>query len=748
MKMLLWNLIALFLLTTVVDGQTTAGSPTNDNNAILHGSVTDAQTGEPLAKVRVVVIGSDRKVITNAQGVFEIGNLAAGDVDLYISTIGYGLVKKRITMAAGEERDLRVALHQEASSLRDEMTIKAGPFSEHETNVASGYSLDKPELRALSTILVADPVRAAHGLPGVTGNDDFRSDFALRGAGFRRVGFFIDGLLLPENPTHNVAGHEDTGQISILNADTIASVTLLSGAFPSKYGDATAGLLQIETREGNRVKPAGRIAASLLSSSAVFDGPLPYKRGSWLIAARKSYLRYLVRFLNSDIEREPLSTDFTDGLAKAVYQLTPHHQVGVTFIAGSSNLNRNNRKPQFNLSDIFRTKTEVELIYANWDYDSGSSLTFRHRFFGLSGQFINRNHDENPLLEGKNPQWGVRSDIAFSISPDHRLETGIYLRIMQGKRSEKEYLPEPRVQVDFDRRASQQGYYLQDTWSNSRLRTALTVGARIDHTSMTGETIVTPRAALSFSPFENARIRLGWGQYSEFPNPDELFGIAGNPRLRGERATHYNASLEYFWGEKTRLIAEFFDREDKDLIFSLNETRLAGGRPSLIRTPFNNSVYGYARGFELSLHRRSANRFAGWFAYSYLSTRLHDQITGLNFVSDFDQRQIISIYGNYRFTNTINLSAQWRYGTGLPMVGFYREFSGYILPAADRNQMRMPPYSRLDVRANKDFYLKRSKLTLSSEIINVLRHENFRQNGRGRDRLLPFLPSIGLAFEF
>jgi outer membrane cobalamin receptor len=589
-------------------------------------------------------------------------------------------------------------------------------------------------------------------LPGVVGNDDFKSDFALRGAGFKRVGFFIDGLALPESPTHTIAGDENAGQLSILNADTVGSVALLSGAYPSKYGDNTAGLLQIETRDGNRVKPAGRIAASLLSSSALFDGPLANKRGAWLVTARKSYLQYVLDRLTEDEDDPGFAIDFTDAQGKVVYDLTAHHQIGLTAILSRSDFDPSDSRRNDGPNEIVKSDSRNAVIYAHWNYNDRSTLVVQTRLFGLGGVFGNQNPAGRRLEDGRIVHWGVRHDISLVAHPDHRIEGGVYLRALRGRGFEGRFTSTTPSQfvtlTSFNRRSSQQGYYLQDTWSSRRFQLALTGGVRIDHTELTGETVVTPRAALSFAPLEKTRIRFGWGQYSDFPDFGALFAVRGNPNLRAERSTHYNASIEQFISDKTRVVVEVYDREDKNLLFSLNENLIRNGRLATISFPFRNSLRGYARGLELSLQRRSANRLTGWLAYSYSKTRLRDSVTGLSFVSDFDQRHTISTYAGYRLTNTFNLSAQWRYGSGLPVVGFFREENGRVVFGSERNSLRLPVYSRLDLRLNKAFYFKRSKLTLSGELLNVLGRENVRQNGRGQEKLLPFLPSVGVAFEF
>jgi hypothetical protein len=744
----------LIMLLSIFPSLSPAATPIQENQdrerVTLRGKVTEAKTGEPFAKVKVIVIGSDRSTVTDHKGEFILPDLPPGEIELYITTIGYGLVKKRITLQTGEKNELQIALHQEATPQLDTVTIPSGPFHETETNAASEHTLNKTELQSLSTVLVADPVRAAQALPGVAGNDDFKSEFVLRGAGFRRVGFFIDGLSLPGNPTHTIYGDDDAGQISILNADTITSVSLFSGAYPSKYGDGTAGTIQIETRDGNRIKPSGRIAASLLSSSATFDGPMPGKRGAWLASARKSYLQYLLNALNEpEDEVEGFSIDFTDAQAKAVYDLTPQHQIGVNAIFGRSDFDPSDSRRDFGPNEIVRSNSRISLVYAHWNYSGGQRFSAQTRFFGLFADFDNANVSGLQLQNGQIRQGGVRSDISMMAHAEHRIEAGIYLRLLRGSGTERRYsLPAPITLSNFDRNGNQQGYYLQDTWSSKRFAFALTGGARIDHFELSGETVVTPRAALSFAPWENTTIRLGWGQCSDFPDLGQIFGSRGNANLRAERSTNYNIRAEHLINPQTKIVIEAYDREDRNLLFSLDDSLIQNGQPTFISAPFSNSLRGYARGFEFLLHRRSANRLTGWITYAYSTTRLHDRITGLSFVSDHDQRHTISAYGSYRFTNTFNLSGQWRYGSGLPMAGFFREVDGRLIIGSERNSVRLPAFSRLDLRAGKAFHFRRSKLTLTGEVINVFARDNYRQDGRRREKLLPFLPSVGVAFEF
>ncbi len=238
-----------------------------------------------------------------------------------------------------------------------------------------------------------------------------------------------------------------------------------------------------------------------------------------------------------------------------------------------------------------------------------------------------------------------------------------------------------------------------------------------------------------------------------------MFGRPGNPALKSERATHYNLSVERLFGNRTRVLAEVYDREDANLFFSLNEPRLTGTLLTFGGFPFQNSLSGHARGIELTFQRRSANKLAGWVSYAYSRTLLKDIRDGLSFVSDADQRHTVNAYGNYRITGTWNLSSEWRYGSGQPIPGFFRQVGAVYFLSNQRNTTRLPYYNRVDVRVSKAFLFKKWKLTLTGEVLNLLNRQNVRYAGfdfyslNGRvfgqlDRVLPILPSAGVVIEF
>src|SRR5947208_6637460 len=256
------NLIVLACALAFTILQFAASAEAQDKSqktARLSGRVVDARTGEALAKVKVIVSGTNEETTTDDNGAFTLDNLHAGKIDLYITTVTFGLVKKSVVLREGDNSDFQIALNDDAAALTESVTVNTAPFETTDSSAISQQLLNKRELQQLSSVLINDPIRAAQALPGVSANDDYRSEFSVRGAGFDRVGLYLDGILT-ENFLHTVAGgYPDTGSVSVINADTVDSMSVMTGGFPSKYGDRSAGILDIQTRDGNRVRPTGRV---------------------------------------------------------------------------------------------------------------------------------------------------------------------------------------------------------------------------------------------------------------------------------------------------------------------------------------------------------------------------------------------------------------------------------------------------------------------------------------------------------
>jgi hypothetical protein len=92
-------------------------------------------------------------------------------------------------------------------------------------------------------------------------------------------------------------------------------------------------------------------------------------------------------------------------------------------------------------------------------------------------------------------------------------------------------------------------------------------------------------------------------------------------------------------------------------------------------------------------------------------------------------------------------------------VGYFEQQGSRFFLSTDRNAVRVPAYSRLDVRASRAFNLRTRRLTLFVEVLNVLGRENVRATTPGVSfatheafglfqSMIPRVPSAGLLIEF
>jgi hypothetical protein len=152
------------------------------------------------------------------------------------------------------------------------------------------------------------------------------------------------------------------------------------------------------------------------------------------------------------------------------------------------------------------------------------------------------------------------------------------------------------------------------------------------------------------------------------------------------------------------------------------------------------------------LQRRSENRLSGWIGYTFTQVRSRSYAVKLPpplpiygfdtpyAPTDQDQPHTVNIFGSYRLTPTIRVSAKVLYGSGFPLDAN---------PFFPTSVQRIGPYERLDLRGEKSWTFNRWKLSFYTEILNVTAHDNRRLTEfGGTSPGFPFVPTAGLGFDF
>ena len=240
---------------------------------IVRGVVVDRADGTAIGDVSVRVQDAGAAVKTNGEGRFELTGVPAGQQTLYVSVVGFILVKRPIDVRPGEPLELTISLSEGTGTYSETVTVAGERFREQERSVPAQQTLGSGDIQNLRNLLTNDPMRAIQVLPGVSTGDDFRSEFVVRGNPFSRMTFTLDGV-----PTsfllHTVQQIQDGGSIAMLNGDILDGITLLNGSYPQRYGNRLGAELDFHMREGSRDRAQLRFAVSGTDASVVAEGPL------------------------------------------------------------------------------------------------------------------------------------------------------------------------------------------------------------------------------------------------------------------------------------------------------------------------------------------------------------------------------------------------------------------------------------------------------------------------------------------
>ena len=754
----------------------------------ITGRIVDLHTGEPIAKASVSIAGqaqtAGRIATTSDDGRFQLVNVPAGTYELRISTVGYGLLKKRVELTAGATLSLDLKLGQEALRDTQQITVVAAPFDAVVPDAPTQYSLDISELQNLSTVLANDPFRAVASLPGVAANQDFYADFAVRGAGPEHTGVFIDGVLV-DHPTYVLEDAGNIGSLSAVNGEVVRSVSLLSGAFPANYGDRTGAVLDVVTRDGARDRIATRVLADVLGAAVTSEGPIGHaKNASWLVSGRQSYLGYLLDRLGVG---GGLTLNYSDIFGKLSWDPTPHHKLSVSSTYGVTSTARNAINIANQSASFFTNGAAQHGMSAlHWDWIPSPNTLAQAQFYWTHDHEYDTNPSNAVDLDSTSNVYGFREDFTHQSGHWNKFAGGFESRSSSQQRTSytqwnyiTDKLGTPLLLLDhYTGSAWLPGGFLADTVTLPESRLAISVGGRWDYFTPSSQWVWLPHASAILKATKTTGLTVAWGQYAQMPSLLQLYGAFGTPSLRAERATHETVAVDQFFTERLRLHVELYNRQEHEDIYSpQSEFRLLAsgqtGFPTL-GPVLGNNLDAYARGIEVSLQRRSANRLSGWVAYSRSYSKYWQPGTTLSFPGDYDQRNTFSAYAAYRITRTINVSANARYGSGLPIPGYLasstltvpgdpNSTTGVIyLLTQSRNALREDDYQRDDIRINKVFTRKHFNLTLHGELENLTGHVNYRyyqfvylnniassHEVQGtRESTLPFLPAAGLTFEF
>jgi hypothetical protein len=735
------------------------GGRADGEQVAVRGHVFDANTGGPLQDVHVWIQGDDRsEEVTDEKGRFEIGGVVAGRHVLCLSAVSYALVRRDIDVAPGLQDDLELPMFGGAATYSETVTVVA-PLRRERDIVPTSQVLSGSALQSLSGGVIEDPVRAAQALPGAVTGDDYRAEYSVRGSGPDAIGSSFEGV--PTSLLFHMWHQDDGGSASMINSDTVDSITLSNGSYPQRYGNRVGAWMDITMREGSRDRTEVRGSVSMTTSSLVVGGPLgSAKKGSYLASARVNYIDKLLRALDTTSS----AFRFYDTQGKLVYDLGGAHQIQVSWLGGRASLDNEHERAEADPSDDRRTVNDTALLTAALRSTFNPRWMLTQRVAGVLNSYHAEGFFGLDLLRGSRQDFSYRADLTFARSETSAIDFGGQVHRIHETRTDMDPYHETveRWRDDqYDSAGWRYGAHAMLRLGPWRSWT-FNPGVRFDRFTLTEQNTLSPWISVGWEPASEWKLTAATGVYHQYPGFAQVLGPAGSPRLKAARAWHADLSVARRLGAHTRFVVAAYNREERNAVRLRNsEFQIREGRLLLVPTErqwYGNLLDGYSRGLELKLDSDNPNGLSGWLAYALSYTKYRDIDRDEEFWGNFDQRHTINVFGQYRWTPRTSVSARFRYGSNYPLVGYYDDRDGALYVGSSRNALRVPAYSRLDIRANHSFDFNKSRLTVFAEVINVLNHSNVRQDSAVFSNLRyveePFeelfgrVPAVGILLEF
>jgi hypothetical protein len=722
--------------------------------AEIRGRVVNDAQGEPLARVQVSVLETQRQTTTASDGTFVITNLPPGDYTLRVSTVGYRLLTVKFSLAADETaKEFDIVLAPDNFRRTDKVEVHGDIFQGPDSLAVYETNLTSPEIRETATVLVDDPFRSIQTLPGVSasGNNDFFAQTSIMGASYEDTSIYIDGILVPA-PFHGTNVTQGA-TISIFSSDTMEDIKLLPVAYPEKYGDSVGAALDLTTREGSRDAPIFRASAGLAESEFLGEGELgTLKRGSWLASARKSYLGYLV---NSRLNESSADVSFYDGDVKLAYDVTRNQSVNFYGIGGHTFYQLVNPSYTLDPDDIHQATDKFMLGRVGWRWALDPNLLLEAHGAYFQQPASEENIDYQSLFDSHHAEWVGGSSAVWNWRKEQVLEGGWMARRVNDSALNTFYSGSDTAYQTLGEGGAgwKNDGYLEQSSSLFNSKLHLAGGLRVDTAQGFDLHPVSPQLSAALQLASQTQLQLGFGRYNQFDFPtfpEQALKSCAFDYAFLQTADHYMAGLEQRFGENTRAKLVVFDRQNAS---SYDETNSAGCPEFRPTNGFVTDERDYSRGAQIVIQSRTANRLSGWIGYTLAYSRFNEPGLGANpsqpidYPTLDDQRHTVNLFANYRLTPTINLGGKFLFGSGFPVPGV----TTYSLPPLSN-------YQRLDVRAEKDWALTRCKFALYVEVLNLTDHDNRRYfytsvNANGTPNVatgegLPITPTAGVAFEF
>ena len=535
----------------------------------LKGRILD-ENNTPVAgaEIKLRLDNIECRAYADPTGTFIIDVPQPGPYLASVSVPGYFSLRDRGVFLTAGANDLTLILSRVRERL-ESLDVSGGSAvidldkTSHEQRLSGAELLDIPYRNN------NDLRNAMRTMPGVV--QDQRGGIHVNGAAEHQVLYTIDGFNI---------GDPVTGSFqSRLNVEAVQTMSVISGAMPAEYGKGAAGVLAINTRNGDDKLRYGvtnfipgveiRKRLTLGSWSPRMDVSGPIKKGRiWFSDSfATQYAQNYVRDLPAGQDR---TSDWRfSNMLRAQANLTPSNILYAGFLANYWT------SPKSGLSALDPPETTVNRQASQWFYDMKDQIYLGHGAVVELGYASNRtagrerpqgtdlyryttlgrrgNYFVDGARRSSRDQWMANYFLpAFTLGGRHQVKMGVDLdRVSYWQNFNRTGFINYRAdntpariviysgagllhKANFESSA-----YVQDSW---RVRPGLLIemGVRADRDQILSNWSVAPRIGFAWSPWRGDRTKISGG-YGLVYNATNLI-LFTRPSDQYPIATYYPAA--------------------------------------------------------------------------------------------------------------------------------------------------------------------------------------------------------------
>lgn len=766
----------------------------SQNSHNINGVVIDQGDRSPISYANVAIVGSGNGTQTDSLGRFTIENVMPGDYKLQITCVGY---KPEVTpdyIVTVRDLQITIELEQNKTELAD-VTVYPTIFRRPIESPVGMHNIGVQEIEK-SPGANRDISRVVQSYPGVSFAPGYRNDLIVRGGGPSENKFYLDGIEIP-NINHFSTQGASGGPVSLINADLIREVNLFTGAFPAYSSNALSSVLGFKLRDGNpnQYSLKATLGASEMSLSS--SGPLG-KKSTYIVSIRRSYLQLLFKMIGL-----PFLPTYNDAQFKIKTKFSPKHELTILGIGGIDDMKLNDKATTENaeyildyLPVIKQNTYTIGAVYKHYGKKNLQMVTLSHSFLNNKNTKYRNNDETVPeYLMLKYYSAEQESKLRFENSTNlgnFKINAGANLELVQFKVNSirAEVIENVPINSTYNSKFNFWKYGIFGTadYRTTNEKFTASLGMRIDgasYSSITQKLLkqFSPRLSLSYRIVNDWSVGAHISRYYQLPPLTALGYNALTKELKYMRVSQVSGGVTYNHSNSIEVSVEGFYKRYSHMPMSV-----ADGIPLMCKgddygTIGNEALVSTARGKSYGIEI-----LGRWIIARKLnvSTSLtifkstFDNAKGEQLPSAWDNRYIFNITGTYYLPRNWSVGAKLKSIGGTPFTPYdvakssnVQEWNAAGQPYFDYsryNSLRTSPYTQLDVRVDKIFYIKKCMLGFYIDIQNITKSafktqdiivstgiienpEALPQDQRYKIKSLSsksatIVPTLGVTFEF